>query len=292
MSFFKRPFYNMASFIIKLMRWFQEIQDKKIRKSKAKIWGSLFHDKNYFVHNLTDRLKINLYRDSVLSRIIYDGFEKEELTFVKEILREGDIFIDIGANVGLFSLIATNCIGTKGSIISFEPSPVTFRRLRENISLNNIENIDLKNIGLSNQSGELNFYVSDNGYDAWDSFATGQDDKLQRAIVVSVSTLDQELEQVDKSRIKLIKIDVEGWEKYVLIGGKNLFINYAPIVMVEFTEENTFNAGYAIHEIYDLMVDYGYVWHKIKDGKLIHDPKKLHYPYNNLIAIKNKNIHV
>lgn len=286
MSFFKRPFYNTASFIIKLMRWFQEIQDKKIRKSKGKIWNSLFQDSNSFVYDLTSKLKIILYRDSILSKIIYDGFEKEELSFVKETLTEGDIFIDIGANVGLFSLTASDCIGTTGSIISFEPSPITFERLMENISLNAIRNIDLRNIGLSNQSGELNFYVSDNGYDAWDSFAPGQDNKLQKVIVVSVSTLDQELEQVDKSRIKLIKIDVEGWEKYVLIGGKNLFTNYAPIVMVEFTEENTFNAGYAIHEIYDLMVDYGYVWHKIKDGKLIHDPKKLYYPYNNLIAIK------
>lgn len=286
MSFFKRPFYNSASFIIKLMRWFQEKQDKKIRKRKGKVWDSLFQDENSFVHNLTTKLKINLHRDSVLSKFIYDGFEEEELSFVKQILTDGDIFIDIGANVGLFSLIASDCIGATGSIISFEPSPITFNRLQENISLNAIENSDLRNIGLSNQSGELSFYVSDNGYDAWDSFAPSQDNKLQKTIAVAVSSLDKELEQVDKSRIKLVKIDVEGWEKYVLIGGENLFTHYAPIVMVEFTEENTFNAGYAIHEIYDLMVAYGYGWHKIKDGKLIHDPKRLHYPYNNLIAIK------
>jgi FkbM family methyltransferase len=286
MSFFKRPFYNTASFIIKLMRWFQEKQDKKIRTRKGKVYNSLFQDKNSFVYDLTTKLKINLYSDSVLSKIIYDGFEEEELSFVKEVLTDGDIFIDIGANVGLFSLIASDCIGATGSIISFEPSPVTFNRLQENITLNAIENSDLRNIGLSNQSGETNFYISDNGYDAWDSFAPSQDNKLQKTISVAVSSLDKELQQVDKSRIKLVKIDVEGWEKYVIMGGENLFRNYAPIVMVEFTEENTFNAGYAIHEIYDLMVDYGYVWHKVKDGKLIHDPKRLHYPYNNLIAIK------
>jgi FkbM family methyltransferase len=286
MSLFKRPFYNTASFIIKLMRWFQEKQDKKIRTRKGKVYNSLFQDKNSFVYDLTTKLKINLYSDSVLSKIIYNGFEKEELSFVKEVLTDGDIFIDIGANVGLFSLIASDCIGATGSIVSFEPSPVTFNRLQENITLNAIENSDLRNIALSNQLGETNFYISDNGYDAWDSFAPSQDNKLQKTISVAVSSLDKELEQVDKSRIKLVKIDVEGWEKYVIMGGENLFRNYAPVVMVEFTEENTFNAGYAIHEIYDLMVDYGYVWHKIKDGKLIHDPKRLHYPYNNLIAIK------
>ena len=58
--------------------------------------------------------------------------------------------------------------------------------------------------------------------------------------------------------------------------------------MIEFTEENTFNAGYPVYEIYDIMKDYGYVWYTIKDGELVLEPKKLRYPYNNLIAIKAK----
>jgi hypothetical protein len=84
-----------------------------------------------------------------------------------------------------------------------------------------------------------------------------------------------------------VKIDVEGWEKFVLYGGKDFLVNYNPIVMVEFTEENTFNAGYPVYDIYDIMQDFGYVWYGINNGELVKKEKKLHYPYDNLIAIKD-----
>jgi FkbM family methyltransferase len=281
-----RLLYETAGFIIKLLRYFQEKQDVKLRFQHTNHYQSLFRGNSFFEHNLGDNFRINLYRDSVLSKIIYDGFEEEELNFIKKILKKDDVFVDIGANVGLFSLIASQVVGNKGLVIAFEPTLITFNRLLENISLNNLNNIQAINCGLSNESGELNFYISDNGYDAWNSFAPSADNKLQRTIKVNVSTLDKELKDVDKAKIKLVKIDVEGWEKFVLKGGEIFFNNYCPIIMVEFTDENTFNAGYSVHEIYDTMVNYGYEWYTIKNGELIKELKRLYYPYNNLIAIK------
>lgn len=272
--------------MIKVLRYFQEKQDVKLRLHNTKYYQSLFKDKHFFEHRLGNDLKINLYRDSVLSKIIYDGFENEELNFVKSILKKGDVFIDIGANVGLFSLIASQCVGKEGQVVAFEPAPITFNRLLENKVLNNIENIDARNIGLSDELGELFFYISDTGFDAWNSFAPSADNKLQKQIAVSVSNLDYELQHVEKEKIKLVKIDVEGWEKFVLKGGENFFKNFSPIVMVEFTDENVFNAGYSVHEIYDIMVLYGYEWYTVNDGELLKESKKLYYPYNNLIAIK------
>lgn len=282
-----RPLYKTAGFMIKVLRYFQEKQDIKLRFQHKMNYQSLYKENYFFEHKLGNDLKMNLYKDSVLSKIIYDGFEQEELNFVKSILKSGDVFIDIGANVGLFSLIASQCVGKEGHVIAFEPAPTTFNRLLENQELNNIKNIDARNIGLSNELGELNFYISDNGHDAWNSFAPGADNKLQKKIGVSVSTLDHELFSVDKSKIKLVKIDVEGWEKFVLQGGENFFRHFSPIVMVEFTDENTFNAGYSVHEIYDIMVSYGYEWFTIQNGILIKESKKLYYPYNNLIAMKS-----
>lgn len=281
-----RPLYKTAGFFIKVLRYFQEKQDIKLRFKNTKYYQSLYSGKLFFEHKLGNDLKINLYMDSVLSKIIYDGFEQEELNFVKSILKSGDVFIDIGANIGLFSLIASQCVGKGGKVIAFEPAPTTFNRLLENEDLNNIKNIDSRNIGLSDELGELNFYISDNGFDAWNSFAPSADNKLQKKITVSVSTLDYELQHIDKAKIKLVKIDVEGWEKFVLKGGEIFFKNYSPLIMVEFTDENTFNAGYSVHEIYDAMVNYGYEWHTIKNGELIKEAKRLHYPYINLIAVK------
>lgn len=286
-NFFNRPFYKIAGRIAKIMRDFQNREDAKIIKKRDDLWYNLFRGKDYFEFNLSADVKINLYKDSILSRLIYQGFEKEETEYLFSVLNEGDVFVDIGANVGLFSLIASRIVGDSGKVISFEPSPITFSRLIENIELNDLKNIDTRNIGLSNVNDELTFYVSENGYDAWNSFAPSQDNKLESAIQVSVATLDAELENIEKSKIKLIKMDVEGWEKFVLNGGRAFFTKYNPIVMVEFTEENTFNAGYPVHDIYDTMKIFGYEWYRIRNGELVKEEKKLHYPYDNLIAIKD-----
>jgi FkbM family methyltransferase len=284
--FFKRPFYNIAGKISKIMKGFQKREDDKINRVGNESWNKLFNENGLFEFNLNNDVKINLYKDSVLSRLIYNGFEKEETDYVISVLSEGDIFIDVGANIGLFSLLASKIVGNAGRVLCYEPAPITFSRLKENVQLNNLKNIDIRNIGLSNKKGELIFYISNNGHDAWNSFAPSQDNKLESSIQVPVSTVDIELENVDKSRIKIVKIDVEGWEKFVLHGGKNFFVNYNPIVMVEFTEENTFNAGYPVYDIYNIMEDFGYVWYIIHKGKLVKEKKRLHYPYDNLIAIK------
>jgi FkbM family methyltransferase len=286
-NFFKRPFYYTAGKISRIMRDFQKYQDNKIIKAANESWDNLFKEKRFFEFNLENDVKINLYKDSVLSRLIYDGFEKEETNYLLKILKKGDIFVDIGTNIGLFSLLASKIVGDEGKVLCFEPAPLTFSRLKENISLNDFKNIDARNIGLSNTKGELTFYVSNNGHDAWNSFAPSQDNKLESSIQVPVSTLDMELQYIDKTKIKLVKIDVEGWEKFVLFGGKDFLVNFNPIVMVEFTEENTFNAGYPVYEIYDIIQDFGYVWYRISKGELVKEVKKLHYPYDNLIAIKN-----
>jgi len=286
-NFHKRPFYKIAGKISKIMQDFQKRQDNKVIIKFNEAWNKLFKGKEFFEFLLNDDVKINLYKDSILSKLIYDGFEKEETAYVISILNEGDIFIDVGTNIGLFSLMASKKVGDEGLIICFEPSPTIFERLIENVKLNNLKNIDARKVGLSNKSTELTFYVSKNGFDAWNSFAPSQDNKLEMEIKVPVSTLDFELKDINKSLVKVIKIDVEGWEKFVLFGGEDFFVKYSPIVMVEFTEENTFNAGYCVHDLYDIMQNWGYVWYRIVGGKLILENKKMRYPYNNLIAIKN-----
>ncbi|MGK4569300.1 FkbM family methyltransferase [Flavobacterium sp. 3HN19-14] len=285
---FERPIYTIAGKIAGAMRLIQQYFDRRHLALSKKKWENLFSGKDFFEHRLTGDVKINLYKNSVLSRDIYNGFEKEEIDFLKELLREGDTFVDIGANVGLFSLHAAAIVGNSGSVISFEPSPETFKRLTENIHLNDFENIDARNIGLSDVAGQLAFHVSENGHDAWNSFANSDGKKLQKSIQVPVSTLDEELQHTEKSRIKLVKIDVEGWEKFVLLGGKKFLTDFSPTLMVEFTDANTFSAGYPIHDIYDFVENCNYKWHRIQNGNLVTEPKRLYYPYDNLIAIKNE----
>jgi FkbM family methyltransferase len=251
-----------------------------------KEWESRFANQEYFRFHINDRVEMRLFRDSKLSELIYFGFEKQEQLFLSSVLNKGDYFIDIGANIGLFTLIAAEIVGRSGRVIAFEPTPETYRRLLGNIELNKFDNIDAYSIGLSNSPQKLKFNISSNGYDAWNSFANSVCSNLQEQIDVNVSTLDLVLGKYEKSKIKLVKIDAEGWEKFILQGGTDFLSNYSPQLLVEFTEQNTFDAGYMVQEIYDYMVDLGYMWYRIDNGTLIKVEKQLHYPYENLVARK------
>ena len=162
--------YRLAGMLIKVARKYREYIDSKnhnrIKEEEKLTWDRKFDGNDFFLFKIDENLEMKLFRDSVLSKLIYKGFEVDETSFVKLLLNEGDVFVDIGANVGLFSLIASQKVGASGMVISFEPTPVTFERLQENINLNHLKNIDARRVALSDQAGSMDFYISENGHDA------------------------------------------------------------------------------------------------------------------------------
>ncbi|HQN16557.1 MAG TPA: FkbM family methyltransferase [Bacteroidales bacterium] len=288
----------LNSFDVKIAEYLKYKIEKYInRRTQIKtlpneddIWKSLFQTSDNFEHILEDDVRIILFRDSILCRLIYFGFEQIEISFVKKFLRSGDVFIDIGSNVGLYSLNASKIIGAEGKIYAIEPTPITFNRLLQNINLNKFENIVPLNIGLSKSKTFMDFNISDDGHDAWNSFASLPEQFSSKKINVEVNTLDSLISENNIKNISLIKLDVEGWEKFVLEGSSNLLKqDNSPTFIVEFTETNAFSAGYYLGEIFDLMNHYGYEWYSYnhESNVLQKEIKKLHYPYENLIATKN-----
>ena len=158
----------------------------------------------------------------------------------------------------------------------------------ENISLNKFENIEAKNIGLSDSLGILKLNISENGYDAWNTFANDNPDNyFQHTVNVNVSTLDIELMDIDKTRITLVKIDVEGWEKFVLNGAATFLSDYSPILMVEFTETEYIHCWDLVQDIYDMLHVQGYKWYTYKDDKLLPAKKEIALSHENLIACRD-----
>ncbi len=286
---------RLVNAIKKLLDKYIDTRHRLVQKKKDRNWSKKFIKQNKFIYRLNDELFINVYEDSLLCKLIVEGFEEAEISFLRRFLRPSDIFIDIGSNIGLFSIHAANIVGEKGSVFAYEPTPKTFTRLIENIQLNNLENIKAFNIGISDSKGTLCLKVSSSGFDAWNTFVGQEDFKFSRQVDVPVETLDDIYQYTfseNKSSIALIKIDVEGWERHVLIGAQSILKKQdAPVLMVEFTETNLLAAGTNCYEIYDLVASYGYKWYTydFKENILSFDPKRIHYPYNNLFAIKNLN---
>lgn len=279
--------------IIDVLTRYRKKYERKLKREKDKEWDTLFEKSDKLKASLNDGLLIYHYHDSILSRLIYDGFEETEIAFLRRFLKQSDAFIDIGSNLGLFSLHAAQIVGNQGKVYAFEPAPATYARLIENVNLNGYGNIiNCFSMGLSDQKGVLTMNTSSKGYDAWNSFAPQAKEYFDGQISVRVDTLDNFINDhlIDIKDIAIIKLDVEGWEYFVLKGAyKTLSNENSPALIVEFTEENAFNAGTNCYELYDSILSYGYSWYTYdaKQNQLVAEPKRLHYPYNNLIAIKD-----
>jgi FkbM family methyltransferase len=276
-------------------RKLNEYVNKKSERDKIsseKLWQEKFKSSDHIVHKLKEDIKIKLYKDSILSKLIYEGFENEEIDFLNAFLNEGDFFVDIGANVGLFSLYASRRVGPTGSVIAFEPSKLTYERLVENLELNGITNVRPYKLGLSDKDEMLELNISSNGHEAWNTFVPTRDNKFSLKEKVQVQAFDHFLREksIDVNRISLVKLDVEGFEINVLKGSKDLLSNQnAPAFLVEFTDDNAISAGNCCHELYKLLLGFDYFWYTYDPiwKKLKEEPMRQSYPYDNLIAIKD-----
>src|SRR4030095_11405574 len=113
-----------------------------------------------------------LYPDSHLSQFICcEDYELTEREFLKRLLRPGDVFVDIGANIGLFTILAGRYVGAEGAVYAFEPCAKTYERLLANVELNRLTNVSCYQAALSNHTGCENMAVSLDGFDDCNSLA-------------------------------------------------------------------------------------------------------------------------
>lgn len=249
---------------------------------------ALFDKTGIYIYEDVRKTKLKLHNDSVLSKAILEGFEENELNFIYYYLREDDIFLDVGTNIGLFALTAAKKI-KQGAIIAFEPSPTTFERLNENLHLNKAEElIKPFNLALSSKPDTLDFYLSLDGFDAWNGFTIPQVGSDFKRLKIACTTLDIFCSVQNLSKIDLIKIDVEGWEYPVLQGAKEVIQKFSPDFLIEFTEENAIAAGNSCNHVFDLLTGLGYTWYEVKPDLSLNEFKRQEsYEYSNLFATRN-----
>lgn len=264
-------------------------QAKKRRLSR---WQFFSRSMEYLEVKVDLGISIRLHFDSDLARQIYAGdFENKERHFVRNFLMPGDFFVDVGANIGLFALIAARRVGAQGAVFAFEPSRKTFSRLCENVTLNRFTNILCLPLALSDEPGELSLTASTDGFDAWNSLAHPTAGAAFVSEMVRCETWDTFAENNCLiGKVTMMKIDVEGWESRLLAGGsRTLSRPDAPILQVEFTDEAAVAAGSNCHKLYRTLEALGYriFTYDRKHRQLLQDPVREVYPYVNLIAAKD-----
>lgn len=173
-----------------------------------------------------------------------------EMSFLLHFLRRDDIFWDIGANIGSYTILASKAAGAK--VFAFEPVPVTHGYLRANVALNNVLNqVEALNLGLSDHKGNLHFTKH---LDTVNHVAIND---TENAIQVEVDTCNNILDNT-QSVPSIIKLDVEGYEFPVLKGADALLSNHQlQAIIIELNGlGNRF--GFKDAEIHNLLSSYGF----------------------------------
>jgi FkbM family methyltransferase len=152
-----------------------------------------------------------------------------EDVYFQKILRKGINIVDIGAHIGMYTILAAEKVGDIGKVISVEPEPRNYEQLKKNIELNKFKNVITKNIALSDHEGLEKLYLSSS---AGSHSLIFQEDENSSCIDVPVKTLDKLLEELDIKKVDIIKIDAEGSEIPILEGAEKTLKNNSDVKII------------------------------------------------------------
>lgn len=181
---------------------------------------------------------------------IYTGlFEFEEMSFLIHALSPREIFVDVGANVGAYTILASQVI--KSRSISFEPIPETVKRLEKQIQLNRIEElVDVRPMGVGSTNNPLAFTTNSDTTNK-----VSIDSGVENAEFFKVTTLDEDL---TGDGPYFLKIDVEGFEYSVLEGSKNILKSGKIMAIIIELNQNGEKFGHTNDEIHEVLNSHGY----------------------------------
>ena len=195
-------------------------------------------------------------RDGVQSTLLERGeWEPTVSRTISRILRPGDVFIDIGANIGYFSLLASSIVGKLGLVIAFEPLGENVSCLLDTCSRNHADNVVCLSLALNDDSQLVTLHMSGDGQVGLTSMRPLG---AQKRRVLSCR-LDGILDDTLFAKVRLIKLDVEGAEMNVVKGMEKLFDRgHRPFVICEVTDAFTRSLGSSASLLVQRFASYGY----------------------------------
>ena len=170
-------------------------------------------------------LQIEVTPREMINRAIflYGTFEISETRLVQAFLRPGMTFIDVGAHIGYYTLIAARLVGDSGRVHSFEPGESMRAQLEANVVRNDLHNVEIHRQALAQQTGEVGFYPSELASNQGISSIIASGDGRAAPVTVPSLSLDDFAASLGGRRIDFLKMDIEGAELQVIRGGQRFF---------------------------------------------------------------------
>ncbi|MBW4509728.1 MAG: FkbM family methyltransferase [Scytonematopsis contorta HA4267-MV1] len=234
-------------------------------------------------------VKVRCYPDGYsAATVMYCGlYDYNEMNFLLRYLRPNDSFLDIGANIGIYTLLAASKIESS-SIYSFEVLPKNYNRLEENLKINQFQHVQTYQVAISDITGSIALNIAEG-----DSmpFITNTSTDTNKTIQVSTDTLDNLLQNQSLSNLTLAKMDIEGAELLAFKGAKLLLKQQRPTVWILEVNDAVNNFGHKKQDVIDLLQFYGYGLYTY-DAE-INQIKSINLEQqqgNNVLAIANSHI--
>ncbi len=197
-------------------------------------------------------------------QLLFGEYESMEREFVQKLLRRDMTVVDVGAHHGLYTLLASKCVGWHGRVVAIEPSLRECARLEKHLRLNRASNVELISCAAGESAGEEEFYVVGRFNDGCNSLRPPSIPQSVKTALVKVRRLDDILSDLAITKVDFLKLDVEGAELSVLYGAlKLLNRDSRPAMLVEVQDVRTRPWGYAAREILQFLIRMDYEWFAI-----------------------------
>jgi FkbM family methyltransferase len=254
----------------------------------SSVWHRLPVNGNFSVQIEDNYFSYESTTGDSIGRALYwrgwEGFEPETLSVFLKLIKDAQSFFDIGANTGIFTLIAC-AVNPKIKVVAFEPVPRVFARLKTNINANGFEKrVVVRNDAVSNSSGQARLHVPDSELPSSASMnEVGLRGYKGSLIEVVTVTLDQIY--YDYGAPQVVKIDVEGFEDKVLEGMTEILQYHEPALIVECNPDGPYE------KIESLLSQFNYrFFHILPDGPApnAHIAPDQQEHYRNWLCMKNR----
>jgi FkbM family methyltransferase len=238
-----------------------------------------------------EHLKVHVLPNDDLSRALYISglYEPSTLIVLQRVLSPGATFVDVGANAGLFSMVASRWVGSDGHVYALEPSERENARLLDHVTLNSLSNVTAVRQALGGLNGSAPMRVARFPHAGLNTLAASfayADVPTERIETVPTSTLDRFAEERGLERIDVIKMDIEGSEFDALSGAAGVLDRFRPVLIVELSRGALSGRATTPEAIVRLLASARYVLYRIgRSAELIRLAPDAIAPEGNIVAL-------
>ncbi|UKT64383.1 FkbM family methyltransferase [Pedobacter mucosus] len=245
-----------------MLNIFRFILYRKLFKGQFKLFLWLYNRKwlkkiSTVTSPIIGNFKVNINTKNYIEACIYytGDYEAYLKDHFKKLIKQGDIVLDIGANIGFHSLYFAELAGVNGLVLAFEPIEVNFSALQQNTTLNNFRQITIVNKALGNENSQMNIHIDNYTQNpgAFNLMEAGIKNTIVECIRGDDYLIANHIQKID-----FIKVDVEGFELEVIKGLSESIQKFKPIIVFEYDQDYQSKLNINPKEIFNLLTDFSY----------------------------------